>query len=387
MSTPTRRGNDFRLGSVFGFEVRIDFSWFVIFFLVFWSLAAGVFPAEYPELAPAVHSAMGLAGTLLFFASLLVHELSHALVSRRKGIPIAGITLFVFGGMAHTEREPDTPGDEILIAGIGPVTSLVLAGVFALVTRFSAQAGLGDPVLGVTRYLAMINVALAVFNVMPGFPLDGGRVFRAMVWRVTGDRTRATRMATAGGRMFGLLLIVLGAMQALGGAPVSGLWMIFIGWFLRTLAGASLHQHIVNDLLGGFSASDLMTPNPATVDAALTVDSLVHEHFMQLHFGSYPVVENGRPVGLVTLADLKSVPPDVWGLSTAANVMKPLEECAVVAPGASVADVMAEMGGRGGRRRALVLEDGRLVGVISATDLAHWIERVQGLDALLTSKG
>lgn len=383
MADTQPRSNDFRLGSFLGFEVRIDFSWFVIFFLVFWSLGAGVFPDEYPELSGAVHSAMGIVATLLFFASLLIHELSHAVVSRRKGVPVAGITLFVFGGMARAEREPDTPRDEILIAGVGPVTSLVLAGLFLVATRLGELAGLSDAVLGVTRYLAMINTALAVFNVMPGFPLDGGRVFRAIVWGVTGDRTRATRMATGAGRTFGLLLIVLGAMQALAGAPVSGLWLVFIGWFLRTLAGASLRQHVLDDLLGGYVARDVMTPQPAVVDAGLTVDELVHDHFMTMRFGSYPVLSLGRVVGLVTLEDVKGIPRDVWGVSTAADAMTPLAECAVVAPEATVAEVMAEMSRRGGRRRSLVVAGDHLMGVISATDLAHWIEQVQGLEAVL----
>jgi Zn-dependent protease len=384
VSTTPRSDGDFRLGSVLGFEIRIDFSWFVIFFLVFWSLAAGVFPGEYPELSSGTHLAMGLAGTLLFFASLLIHELSHALVSRRKGVPVAGITLFVFGGMARAEREPDTPRDEILIAGVGPVTSLALAAAFLAATRVGEQLAVGDAVVGVTRYLAMINTALAIFNIMPGFPLDGGRVFRAAVWALTGDRTRATKMATSAGRTFGLLLIVLGALQALGGAPVSGLWMVFIGWFLRTLAGASLRQHVLDDLMGGFRAADLMTPNPATVPAAATVDALVHDHFMTLRYGSYPVLSDGHAVGLVTLDDVKSIPRDVWGVSTAADAMTPIDECAVVAPDASVAEVMTEMSRRGGRRRALVASGDRLLGIISATDLAHWIERVQGLEALMS---
>jgi Zn-dependent protease/CBS domain-containing protein len=378
--------NDFRLGSFLGFEVRVDLSWFIIFFLVFWSLASGVFPSEYPGLPRRTHLLMGLAGTLLFFVSLLVHELSHALVSRRKGIPVEGITLFVFGGMARAKREPDSPRDEILIAGIGPVTSCLLAGLFRLASMVAEQAALGDAYVGVARYLAFINLALAVFNVMPGFPLDGGRVFRAVAWSVTGSRTKATRMATAGGRMFGLLLIVLGAAQVLGGAPVSGLWLVFIGWFLRTLAGASLSQHVLQDLLGGFVAADVMARNPSVVDARVPVEDLIHGHFMRMRYGSYPVMEGDAPVGLVTLDDIKSISRDAWPESTAADAMTPLADCAVVPPTATLAEVMEEMSRRGGRRRALVIDGGRLVGVVSATDLAHWIERVQGLDELLSSE-
>ena len=387
MSQARRTGNDFRLGSVLGFEIRIDLSWFVIFFLVFWSLGSGVFPAEYPDLSRGTHLIMGLAGTLLFFCSLLIHELSHALVSRRKGIPVEGITLFVFGGIARATREPDSPRDEILIAGIGPVTSCLLAGLFYVLGLLAARAGLGDAYVGVARYLAFINLALAIFNVMPGFPLDGGRVFRAIVWAMTGNRTQATRLATAGGRMFGLLLIVLGALQALGGAPVSGLWLVFIGWFLRTLAGASLTQHVLQDLMAGYTAADVMTGDPAVVDASLSVEVLVHEHFVRRRYGSYPVTDGPRPVGLVTLSDVKSLPRDAWQTASVTDVMTPLEECAVVGPSSTMSEVMEEMSRQGGRRRALVVEHERLVGVVSATDLAHWIERVQGLDEVLSSTG
>jgi len=377
------KSNDFRLGSVLGFEIRIEFSWFVIFFLVFWSLSSGVFPTEFPDLGRGTQVLMGLVGTLLFFASLLIHELSHALVSRAKGIEIEGITLFIFGGMAKTAKEPESPRDEVMIAGIGPITSLALAILFSLLGRLASGMDLGDPVIGVANYLAIINFALAIFNLMPGFPLDGGRVFRATVWAVTGSRTKATRLATASGQTFGLLLIVLGAIQALGGAPLSGLWLVFIGWFLRTLAGASLRQHLMQDVLGGFVAADVMSPHPEVVPTTLSVEALVRDHLMRLRFGSYPVMGEGRPVGLVTLEDVKSVPMDLWPVSTAADAMTPLSECVVVTSRASIREVMEAMNQRGGRRRGLVVDDGNLVGVISATDIARWIERVQGLGELL----
>ena len=390
MNQPERRIHTgmggFRLGSIFGFDVRIDLSWFVIFFLVFWSLTRGVFPGDYPDLSPSAHVVMGLSGTLLFFASLLVHELSHALMSRRKGIVVEGITLFVFGGIAHAQREPESPRDEMLIAGIGPVTSLALAILFRLCGSLAAQTGMGDAIVGVASYLAFINLALAVFNVMPGFPLDGGRVFRAVVWSVTGDRAKATRLATTSGRTFGLILIVLGAMQVLGGAAISGLWLVFIGWFLRTLAGASLRQELLQGMLAGYVARDLMSPDPEVVSAGLTVDALVHDHFMRLRFGSYPVVGPTGAVGLVTLDDVKRIPRDVWRVSTAADAMTPLADCVVVSPSTSVADVMDAMSRNGPRRRALVMEGVRLAGVLSATDVARWIERVRGVEDLMQER-
>jgi len=373
----------FRVGSVLGFEIRVDPSWLVIFFLVFWSLAEAVFPGQYPELARLTHVAMGLTGTLLFFASLLAHELSHAIVSRSKGIPVDGITLFIFGGMAWTRREPDTPKDELLIAGVGPLTSLALAALFALADRLAAVTGLGAPVSGVAEYLSFINVALAVFNLVPGFPLDGGRVFRAIAWHFTRDRAKATRWAVFGGRAFGTLLMVLGAAQALMGAPLGGLWLVFIGWFLRNLAGSSLQQQVLRDLLRGSFVADLMSREPEVVSAGTSVADLVQHHFMRLRFGSYPVLDGDELVGMVTLEDVKRLPSSEWSGATAGQVMTALKECAVVSPLTSVEAALQEMSRPSARGRALVVDGGRLVGIVSASDVARWIHRLQAMEGLV----
>lgn len=373
----------FRLGSVLGFEIRIDLSWFVIFFLVFWSLGVAVFPEQFPDLSRGTHLAMGLAGTLLFFASLLTHEMSHALVSRAKGIPVAGITLFIFGGMAMATREPDTPQGELQVAGVGPLTSLALAGVFHLVALFATSGGWGDPIVGVAGYLAFINLALAIFNLVPGFPLDGGRVFRALIWRFSGDKAKATRWAVAGGRLFGALLMVLGGIEALSGAPLSGLWLVFIGWFLRNLAGTSLQQQLLHDLLAGFVAADLMSPQPEVVSAKLPLEELVHGHFMRLRFGSYPVMDDGQLVGMVTLEDVKAVPSDQWGTTRVAHVMTPLHECAVIGPNTTVEEALQLMNRPKARGRALVVDTGQLVGIISGSDVTRWIQRLRAVESLV----
>lgn len=377
-----RTAGGIRLGSVLGFEIRIDLSWFVIFFLVFWSLAVAVFPQQYPDLSGRTHFLMGAAGTLLFFSSLLAHELSHSIVSRAKGIPVAGITLFMFGGMAMATREPDTPVDEMLVAGIGPVTSLALAGLFHLLGLLAAASGWGDPLVGVASYLAFINLALAVFNLVPGFPLDGGRVFRAMVWKATGDKAKATRWAVGGGRAFGTLLMVLGAIQALSGSPVGGLWFVFIGWFLRNLAGTSLQQQLLHDLLSGFVASDLMSPQPEVVSSRMPLEQLVHEHFMRLRYGSYPVMDEGQLAGMVTLEGVKSIPADERQHLRVGNAMVPLAECAVIEPGTTVEQALQEMNRPRAGGRALVVEHGQLVGIISASDVSRWIQRLRAVEGL-----
>ena len=236
---------DFRLGTTFGFEIRIDYSWFFLFALILWSFSSNVFPFALPGLSRAAYLLMGAMAAILFFTSLLIHELSHALVARAKGIHVAGITLFIFGGVARTSREATTPGDEFQIAGAGPLTSFLLAGIFWGVTYFGATLGLDASVVTVAGYLAILNLVLAIFNLLPGFPLDGGRLLRAVLWRASGDMTKATRWATLAGQGVAWLLIALGAWQAAMGDVIGGMWLILIAWFLRNAAVASWRQHLI----------------------------------------------------------------------------------------------------------------------------------------------
>ncbi|HUF12361.1 MAG TPA: site-2 protease family protein [Longimicrobiales bacterium] len=238
---------DFRLGTTFGFEIRIDYSWFFLFALILWSFSSNVFPFALPGLSKSAYLLMGAMAAILFFTSLLIHELSHALVARAKGIHVAGITLFIFGGVARTSREATTPGDEFQIAGAGPLTSLLLGGVFWAVTYYGALLGLDASVVTVAGYLAILNVVLAVFNLLPGFPLDGGRLLRAVLWRASGDMTRATRWATLAGQGVAWVLIALGAWQAAVGDVIGGMWLILIAWFLRNAAVASWRQHLIGE--------------------------------------------------------------------------------------------------------------------------------------------
>jgi Zn-dependent protease len=371
----------FRLGSILGFEIRIDASWFIIFFLLFWSLSAGVFPQEYPDLSQAAYYGMGIVTTLLFFASLLAHELSHSLVARTKDIPVEGITLFIFGGMAHTRMEAEEPGDELAIAGAGPLASVVIAGLFAGIAWMGHRSAWPTLLLAPAEYLAWINLILAGFNLLPGFPLDGGRLFRAVAWKVTGDVTRATRWASAGGRILGWLLIGLGAIQALGGAAVGGLWLVFIGWFLRTAAQASFRQHLLQSVFQGVPAREVMTSNPTTVSPDLTLRQVVDEHFLKNRYQGYPVVEekNGRAVGLVTLEQVKEVDRDEWERTRVRDVMTPEEEVEV-SPDEPMTEVLDRL--REGRRRVLVVGDGRLQGVISAGDVTRWVQLEQDLEGI-----
>lgn len=368
-----------RLVRIAGFEISLDYSWFIIFFLILWTFTTVVFPHQYPEFGRGTYIAMGVVGTLLFFASLLLHELSHSLVARAKGVPVEGITLFVFGGMARTRSEARSPGDEFRIAGVGPLASLVLAALFWSVGRLCLRMGWSEAVFGVASYLAMLNLALALFNLLPGFPLDGGRLFRAVLWRATDNLRRATRIATTGGRWIGYGIIALGLLQLFGGGLIGGLWFIFIGWFLAGAADASYHQLLLHQVLEGIAAREAMTPEPEVVSPDLTLDELVHDYFMRRRYSAFPVSDAGRLVGLIALTQVKQVPREQWPARRVADVMTPLSEMVVVAPDASMSSVLERMRDSE-TRRVMVAQHGTLLGIISAGDIAGWLERARLLE-------
>ena len=370
---------DFRLGSIFGLEIRIDFSWFIIFFLILWTFTAGIFPANFPGLSPGVYIGMGVSGTLLFFASLLVHEISHSLVARAKGVPVEGITLFVFGGVSRTRTEAESPGDEFLIAVVGPVSSVVLAALFGLVWWVGRNAGWSAAVTGVAGYVGYLNLALAIFNLLPGFPLDGGRLFRSVVWKLTGNLTRATRIASTGGQWLGYALVGLGIWQIFAGNPLGGLWLVFIGWFLRNAAIASYHQLMVKNLLETVRARALMTENPETVPPDLTLQELVDEYFLRRRYMAFPVTEDGRPVGVIAFHQVREVPREEWPRRVVREVMVPANETVMVRPEERMSQVLEKME-RSGVRRVLVTRDGGLVGIITAGDITAWLERMRQLE-------
>ena len=322
----------FRLGSIFGFEIRVDLSWFLIFFLILWTLTVSVFPLNYPGLSPATYIGMGVVGTLLFFASLLVHELSHSLIATAKGIPVEGITLFAFGGISRTRMDASSPGDEFQIAGIGPLTSIGIAALFGLLWGLGRSAGWSVAVNGVTAYLASINLVLAIFNLLPGFPLDGGRLFRSIVWKITGNLKKATRIASKGGKLLSYLIIALGIVQLFGANSLNGLWSILIGWFLHNAAEYSYQELLLRTSLEGVRARELMTPKPETVPPDLRLQELVVEYFLQRGYQAFPVVQNGHPVGIITLNRIKELPRSEWTRRTVGETMTQVEKGVVASP-------------------------------------------------------
>ena len=377
MSAPS---NAMSVGRLAGVEIRLDYSWFILLFLILGSLAGALFPAYAPEVSRLGHLAMGVAGTFLFFASLLLHELGHAVTARFRGMEVEGITLFIFGGMARTRSEPGSPGDEFVVAGMGPLVSFALAAGFYLVAGIGTRWDAGSAVTVTAETLGYLNLLLAVFNLLPGFPLDGGRLLRAALWKVTGSLRRATAAAAGVGRLLGWAIIAIGIWSLLSaGAFIAGLWMVFIGWFLTQAARSAYQTVLLNQLMGPLTAGEAMSPRPETVGPDLTVDELIHDYLLRRPYNAFPVVEDDVVVGMVTLNGLQNVPRARWKELVAGQVMTPLEQLVLVEPETPMMQVLERM--RDNEiRRVLVARDWELLGIISTSDVARWLDRVALMD-------
>jgi Zn-dependent protease/CBS domain-containing protein len=360
----------FPLGRVAGIEIRAHWSWLLIVTLLLWSLTDGVFPATNPGLSDATYLAMALAATLLFFLSLTLHELGHAIQARREGMAINGITLWVFGGVAQMRSSFPSAMAELRVAVAGPAVSLALGLVFLAAALLLP---LPDAVDGVSFWVGQINLSLLLFNLLPALPLDGGRVLRALLWRRRGDFTSATRTAGSLGRVFGQLMVVGGLALALLAGDLSGLWLVFLGWFLLGAAEAEVQGASARDALAGLHVADLMVPDPVVVAPSLNVQDFIDGVFLPTRHTAYPVVDaTGRPLGLVGFRSALDVPREQWSTTSVRAVMVPAAE-ACVDPETPLADVMPRLAEEG-LRRLLVCRDGRLVGLLSFTDVSRALE-------------
>jgi Zn-dependent protease len=366
-----RRGLSlFRIG---GIDVRLDYSWLIIFGLILVSLSVGYFPNAYPEQSAAAYWLVGLAGTLLFFASILVHELSHAAVARLSGIPVPSITLFLFGGVSQMKEEAPDPATELRISAVGPLASFALAGLFWGIGRALPSA---TPPLatGLVQYLAFINAALGVFNLLPGFPLDGGRVLRAVVWWRTGSLRRATRMAADAGKGLAVGLMVLGGLQILlAGALVGGLWLVFIGMFLRGMAETGYQNLVLVQALDTATVADVATTNLITVPPTLSIRELVDDHLLVYGYRAFPVVEDGAVRGLISVTELKDLPAEKRESVTVAERMIPLSDALRVPPDLPLTDALKKLPDAPGGR-LLVMRGDALSGMLTKSGLARFVE-------------
>jgi Zn-dependent protease/CBS domain-containing protein len=363
--------------TVLGIPIEINFSWFIIFFLVTWTLAVSVFPSSgYMQGLPTItYWIAAIIASFFFFSSLLLHELSHSYVAIKNNLPIKGITLFVFGGVAHLSKEPQTPGTEFKMAVAGPLCSISLSFVFAVLAQLFQNIGLPAAIVVITQYLSWINLMVCVFNLVPGFPLDGGRILRSALWSITGDLKRATLIASTFGKLFAYLLMGFGIILfATYKDFISGIWLILIGFFLQEAASTSYRQVAFKKYLNGVKVQGIMSTNVVTVSEDLTLASLVDDYFFKYRFTSFPVLSGeGDVKGLITIHAVKDVPRKLWASTKVNEAMVPLKRDLVVSPYADIFDALTQMAGNG-VGRLLVTQDGKLIGIISQRDIMRLFE-------------
>ena len=363
-----------RLGSIRGISIGVNWTVLVIFTLILIGLSTVQFPALFEDLSTTAAWIAGAIGAVAFFASLLAHELAHALMAQRYGVRVEGITLWLFGGVARLRDDAPSPTADLWIAGVGPLTSIGLGIGFGSLAALIGLAGADGLVLGVLGWLAIINLVLAVFNLIPAAPLDGGRVLRGVLWHIHGDRTRAAITASRAGRTFGFGLIGLGIALVVFVPGLGGLWLALIGWFISSSAAAEEQHARVQGRLGGLTVAEVMTPDPVTVSPEVTVASLLDDYVLRNRFSAFPVVdEHGRPTGLVTLARIKQLDAEQRAATLVGDIACERDEIPITAPSEPIVALLPRMS-ECSDGRALVVEHGRVVGIVSPTDVARTLQ-------------
>ncbi len=363
-------GTSWHIGRIFGIPLRIHISWFLVFALVVWSLARYYFPAVLSQSPLWEYWVLGVVAALLLFASVLVHELGHCLVALRYRIPIAQITLFIFGGMAQIRREAPTPKAEFLIAIAGPIVSVGVGLGFWLL---AALPGAPLELTAVSEHLRNINLVLAIFNLVPGYPLDGGRVLRAALWAWSKNFHKATRQAARAGQGFAVLLMLFGAWDMVAGLAIGGVWFLLIGAFLYTAAHNTHRQVAFQESLMGLRVGDVMTPEVVVLEAGMTLDEAVNNYFLRFGYGGFPVVDNGRLVGVLSLKEIKAIPRYRWGTLTVGEVMAPHSLQAEIHPDEPITAAMERMI-HDDRSRLVVRDGGRVLGVVTRSGIARFLD-------------
>lgn len=360
----------FQLGTIAGIKVGVNWSVLVIFAIFAGGLAGQRFPAAYPGYATGAYVAAGILTAVVFFGSLLAHELSHALVARRNGLHVEDITLWLFGGVARLSGEARRPSAELRIAGVGPLVSLLLGGLFFLAAWLVTLTGHAGLTLAGFTWLGGINLALAVFNAIPAAPLDGGRLLRSVIWWRTGDRITATLWASRAGQVFGWALVALGLIGLVLGAGFGSLWLSLIGWFLSGAASVEGQQAATRGRLAGLAIRDIMTPNPTTAPASMTVAELLGSELIRYRYATFPLVEDGgAPVGLLTFQQVRRVPPRERATTRLRDIACPLNRVAQARPDEPAADLLPRLS-ECAEGRALVVSDGNIVGIVSPSDVS-----------------
>jgi Zn-dependent protease/CBS domain-containing protein len=365
-------GRQIKLFRLFGFRVSIDLSWVIVAVLVTWSLAEGVFPRYLGGLSQETYWWMGALGAAGLFASIIVHELFHSLVARRFGLPMRGITLFLFGGVAEMESEPPSAKSEFFMSIAGPITSIVLGLIFFGIYLVGSASEWPKPAIGILFYIGAINVILAGFNLVPAFPLDGGRVLRSALWYWKGSLRWATRVASQIGSVFGIVLIVLGVIYFIRGAFLGGIWWALIGLFIRRASQMSYQRVLIRRALEGETVGRFMKHEPVTVPPGISINDLVEHYVYKHHFKMYPVTRNGELLGCITTKEIKAIPREEWRERIVTDVIQPCSAENTIGPETDATTALSLMG-KTGQSRLMVTDGGRLVGLIALKDLLRFL--------------
>jgi Zn-dependent protease len=362
-----------KLFKIAGIQITLDYSWLIIFVLVLWSLSSGYFPHHYPGQDTPTYWIAGFIAAILFFFSILAHELSHSLVAIRSGIKIPEITLFIFGGVSRLSEEADDPKTELKIALAGPLSSFALALLF-LGVKLTLEEKQPSMFVAIFDYLSWINVALGIFNLIPGFPLDGGRVLRALWWWKTGSLRQATKVASDIGKGFALALMVLGGLQIFTGSLIGGLWFIFIGMFLRGVAESGYQEMIMKQSLEGVQVQEVMIPEVVSVQPNLPLDRLIKDYFFRYGYRGFPVIQEGAVLGVVSLSNVKDIPETEQQTRTVAEVMTPISDKITIPPETPLTEALQKMIREGIGRLLVIQSNQKMVGMITKNGLLRFLE-------------
>jgi Zn-dependent protease/predicted transcriptional regulator len=361
-------GRSIRLIRLFGFEVKIDLSWLILGILITWSLAQSLFPSYYKGLAKSAYWIMGIAGALGLLVSIVFHELWHSLIARKFGLPMKGITLFIFGGVAEMTEEPPSPKAEFFMAIAGPLSSIFFGGALLGLSFLGGGAGWPRPVLGVLSYLGILNLVLAGFNLLPAFPLDGGRVLRAVLWGWKDNMRWATKIASGIGSAFGIILIVVGALEFVFGNFIGGVWMFLIGMFLKGASETAYKQLLIRRSLEGETVGKFMKDNPVTVSPRISIQELVEDYIFKHHFKMFPVVEDDRLIGCVTLNQVKEIPREERPSRRVGDLSLSCSKENTISPDEDAMKALSQMS-RTNASRLMVVRGDKLVGMIALKDM------------------
>ena len=361
-------GRPVSLFTLFGFEIKADVSWLILAALITWSLSSGLFPEYYKDLPQSAYWWMGVAGAAGLFLSIIFHELTHSLVARRYGVSMKEITLFIFGGVAHMEGEPSSPKAEFMIAIVGPISSFLLAIFSFLLYELGIISGWPVTITGILNYLSWLNMILAVFNLMPAFPLDGGRILRSALWKWKKDIRWSTNIASQIGSGFGLVLIIMGIFYIVRGNFVGGLWWFLIGMFVRAAAQSSYRQILARSLFHTKKVKDLMVTNPVTVPRSISLEEFIRDYVYKYHFQAYPVLSFGRLIGCIFLKQIASIPREEWSQHTVGAIALPCSKEITIGPEED-ANKALEVMSHTGNSRLLVVNGDALEGIISLKDM------------------